>query len=121
MERTVICPLPKQQTAVSTCVFWVIFDDLSGVDHTANFRRTDHPLRPRHLLDSMGKKQHFYCSGLANLLQDSCMCVHTGNSKDSRVILQLRLGLRPNASAQPLPEARAQRTLLGVGSTAMFK
>ena len=70
--------MTKQQTAGSTCVFWVIFDDLSGVDHAANFRRTDHTLRPRHLLDSMGKKQHFYGSGLANLLQDPCICVHAG-------------------------------------------
>lgn len=76
MERTVVCPMAKQQTAVSAWVFWVIFDDFLGADHATNFRRTDHTLRPRHLLDSMGKKQHFYCSGLANLLQDSCTCVH---------------------------------------------
>ena len=113
MEWTVICPMTKPQTAVSTCVFWVIFDDLSSVDHTAHFRRTNHLRRPRHLLESMGKKQHFYGSGLANLVQDSCMCVHTSKSKDSRVILQLRLGLRPNAGAHLLLKAGAtqERTL----------
>jgi hypothetical protein len=119
MERTAICPMTKQQTAVSTCVFRVIFDDLSGVDHAANFRRTDHTLRPRHLLDSMGKKQHFSYSGLANFLQDSCMCVHMGYSKDSGALLQLRLGWRPNASAEvPLPNcdhSRSPESVTGSG------
>jgi hypothetical protein len=63
--------MTEQQTAMAACVFRVIFDDFSGADHTTNFRRTDHAFRPRHLLDSMGKKQYFCCGGLANLLQDS--------------------------------------------------
>jgi hypothetical protein len=68
----------------------------------------------------MGKKQHFYCSGLANLLQDSCMCIHTGNSKDSRVILQLRLGLRPNAGHQARRAAGAERALYAVACMPWF-
>jgi len=54
-----VCPGTKQQTTVSPWVFWVIFDDLSGVDHMSDFRRTDQTLRPEHLLHSMGKKQDF--------------------------------------------------------------
>jgi len=41
-------------------------------------------------------------------------------SKDSGAVLQLRLGWRPNARFQPLPEAGAERTLLAVGCKPLF-
>ena len=71
MQRPVVCPLTKQQTTVSPWVFWIIFDDLSRVDHVSDFRRTDQTLRPGHLLHSMGQKQDFSRCCLANLLQNA--------------------------------------------------
>jgi hypothetical protein len=78
MQRTVVYPMTKQQTTVSARVFGVIFDNFSVADHKSNIRRTDHALRPRHLLSSMRKKQDFYGSGLSKLLQDLCIRVHAG-------------------------------------------
>ena len=68
MQRPVVCPLTKQQATVSPSVFWLIFVDLSCVDHVSDFRRTDQTLRPGHLLHSMGKKQDVSRCYLANLL-----------------------------------------------------
>ncbi len=71
MPRPVVCPVTKQQTTVSPWIFWIVFDDLSRLDHVSDFRRTDHTLRPGHLLHGMGKKQDFSRCCLAHLLQNA--------------------------------------------------
>jgi hypothetical protein len=78
MQRPVVCLLTKQQTTVSPWVFWIIFDDLSHVDHVSHVCRTDQTLRPGHLLHRMGKKQDFSRGCLANVLQNAFVCVHVG-------------------------------------------
>jgi hypothetical protein len=60
--------MPKHQTAVSSEIARVILNDLACVDDLSDLCRTDHPLRPCHLLHGMGKKQDPQDCCLANLL-----------------------------------------------------
>jgi hypothetical protein len=80
--------MPEHQAAVSSGIVWVILDNLACVENLSDLCRTDHALRPCHLLHSMRQKQDFNGGCLANLLQDTDLSVHRGYSMVNGLLVQ---------------------------------
>ena len=93
MHGTSVIPMSKHQAAVSSGVVRVILNDLACADDLSDLRRTDHTLRPCHLLHGMGKKQDPKGCCLANLLQDTEVRVHRGYSMGNGSLVQRDFGI----------------------------
>lgn len=59
-----------QQTAMAACVLRIVLNDLASHDNSSNPVRRNHPVRPRHLANCMGKKKDALSGSTAYIFEN---------------------------------------------------
>ena len=79
MKRAATIAGAKHQAAMTSHVLRIIFDDLAHINDTVDFGGGDHSILPRHLPDSVRKKQDSFRGCLPNISEDVYFIGHTTN------------------------------------------
>ena len=70
MDSSLTNTVSMQQTAMAACVLGIVLNDLTLHDDSSNLVRRNHPVRPRHLANCMGKKKDALSSGTTYIFKD---------------------------------------------------
>ena len=70
MDSSLTTTVSIQQTAMAACILGIVLNDLALHDNNSNLIWRNHPVRPRHLANCMGKKKDALSSGTAYIFED---------------------------------------------------
>lgn len=87
MNRLGIIGEPHQETAMSSWVRGVVFDDFPSHKHALHLPRCDHPLRMGHLANRMRQKKNSSLSCFPYSGQDFCLVHHEYSTKFRLAVL----------------------------------
>lgn len=76
MYGTVAIAEPKQEATVPSRVLRIILDNFAARDHLPDLSSADHSVRPKHLPERMGKKEHFRPCCLSDLMENIRTLLH---------------------------------------------